>query len=114
MRLYFGCALRISTSTTMVFCILVETTSPIFSLRCDSLFLLVVVSVIVSALLPFSGARRCPFGGTAARGLLRAGPARRFASGRGLLRGFLVRRLPRLLSHPLARFSPLVGAAHGP
>jgi hypothetical protein len=36
MRLYFGCALRISTSTTMVFCIFVETTDPTFSLRRDS------------------------------------------------------------------------------
>ena len=32
-RRYFGCAFRISTATTMVFCILVETTSPTFSLR---------------------------------------------------------------------------------
>ncbi len=32
-RLYLGCALRISISTTIVFCILVETTMPTFSLR---------------------------------------------------------------------------------
>src|SRR5579872_1864825 len=31
MRLYSGCGTRRLTSTTMVFCILVETTSPIFS-----------------------------------------------------------------------------------
>ena len=31
MRLYMGCGTRRLTSTTMVFCILVETTSPTFS-----------------------------------------------------------------------------------
>src|SRR5258708_22172791 len=31
MRLYSGCGTRRLTSTTMVFCILVDTTSPIFS-----------------------------------------------------------------------------------
>src|SRR3954465_1391543 len=34
MRLYSGCGTRRPTSTTMVFCILVDTTSPIFSFLC--------------------------------------------------------------------------------
>src|SRR5579862_9212453 len=40
MRLYRGCGTRRLTSTTMVFCILVETTSPIFSFLIPWVFLI--------------------------------------------------------------------------
>src|SRR5271157_3285851 len=48
MRLYSGCGTRRLTSTTMVFCILVETTWPIFSflipsLACSSAMLLLLL-----------------------------------------------------------------------
>src|SRR6266702_860618 len=52
-RLYLGWALRISISTTIVFCILVETTRPTFSLRreacasCAAAVLVAAVAVLV-------------------------------------------------------------------
>src|SRR3954452_1214107 len=48
-RLYFACALRISTSTTIVFAIFVDLTYPIFSLRCESV-LCAGVAVACSAI----------------------------------------------------------------
>src|ERR1700681_3838986 len=51
MRLYSGCGTRRLTSTTMVFCILVETTSPIFS------FFNPCLASVGAILLPLSGER---------------------------------------------------------
>src|SRR5437868_4862100 len=104
-RLYFACALRIFTSTTMVLAILVEVTYPIFSFRCESV-LRACAPVVCSAIYKLSphptcaGARRLLLRFTCllccsllfrSSGCFFAG--RRFHAGRG----FFGRRSGRLL-----------------
>src|ERR1039458_8255514 len=116
MRLYLGCALRISTSTTMVFCILVETTCPTFSLRRDAGFvpaavLPVLFSVALISLTLLHAARPRSLL-LDRRRLSRRLPRRRRASarlvrGRALFRGLLLRCLRYFLLRLLRRCAAL-------